>query len=235
MMSVITAVYTPTGIVISGDSRTTGALNGTIPNPQNPQQQINVQTMITMSDATLKVFKLFDKYGVGTFGDAQIDNLPIAHYIEQFEINNLATPPQTTNDFVTELLNYFRKFSPIPQTGFIVGGYDQNEPFVFGVDILNNARQRSNFIQTQTRLDYGIVRGGDTDVIDRLLNNPQRLPIFHAMNLQDGIDFSRHLIRTTIDQMRFEPAVPTVGGEIDTLIITNDKIEFLHKKKLKCR
>jgi len=37
-MSVIIAVYTPTGIVISGDSRTTGTLNQQIPNPQNPQQ-----------------------------------------------------------------------------------------------------------------------------------------------------------------------------------------------------
>ena len=103
-------------------------------------------------------------------------------------------------------------------------GYDNNEPFVFGVDTFNNTIQRSNFIQAQNRLDYGIVRGGDTDIIDRLLNNPQRLPIFQAMNLQDGVDFSRHLIRATIDQMRFEPAIPTVGGEIDTLVITNDKI-----------
>jgi hypothetical protein len=234
-MSVIIAVYTPTGIVISGDSRTTGTFNQTVPDPQNPLQQINVQTMITLSDATLKVFKIFDKYGIGTFGDAQIDNLPIAHYIEQFEINNIANPPQTTNDLVTDLLNYFRQFNPIPKTGFVVAGYDNNDPFVFGVDTFNNVRQRHNYIQPQNQIDYGIVRGGDTDVINRLLNNPQRLPIFQAMNLQDGVDFSRHLIRTTIDQMRFEPAVPTVGGEIDTLIITNSKTEFLNKKKLSCK
>ena len=231
-MSVIIAVFTPTGIVISGDSRTTGTLNQSVPNPKNPQQQINVQTMITLSDATLKVFKLFDRYGIGTFGDAMIDNLPIAHYIEQFEIANLANPPLTTNDIVTELLKYFRQFNPIPRTSFIVAGYDNNEPFVFGVDTLNDTRQRPNYIQAQNKIEYGIVTGGDTDVINRLLNNPQRQPIFQAMNLQDGVDFSRHLIRATIDQMRFEPAVPTVGGEIDTLIITNDKIEFLYKKKL---
>jgi hypothetical protein len=234
-MSVIIAVYTPTGIVISGDSRTTGTLTNQIPNPQDPEQMINIQTSITLSDATLKVFKLFDRFGMGTFGDAQIDNLPIAHYIKQFEIASGENIPQTTDELVTELINYFRDFNPIPKTGFVVVGYDENEPFVFGVDIFNNTRQRSNFVQAENRIDYGIVRGGDTDVINRLLNNPQRLPIFQAMNLQDGIDFSRHLIRTTIDQMRFEPAVPTVGGEIDTLIITNDKIEFLYKKKLRCK
>jgi hypothetical protein len=70
--------------------------------------------MITLSDATLKVFKLFDRY--------VIDKLPIGHYIEQFEIANLANPPKTTNDFVTELLNYFGQFNFITRTGFIVAG-----------------------------------------------------------------------------------------------------------------
>jgi hypothetical protein len=78
--------------------------------------------MITLSDATLKVFKLFDRYGIGTFGHGFIDELPIGHYIEQFEIANLANPPKTTNDFVTELLNYFSQLNPIPRTGFIVAG-----------------------------------------------------------------------------------------------------------------
>lgn len=234
-MSVIISVYTPTGIVISGDSRTTGTLTQQVPNPQDPQQMINIQTSITLTDATLKVFKLFDRFGIGTFGDAHIDNLPIAHYIKQFEIESGGNIPENTDEFVTKLLNYFRQFNPIPKIGFVVAGYDENEPFVFGIDTFNNSRQRSNFVQAENRIDYGIVRGGDTDVINRLLNNPQRLPLFQAMNLQDGIDFSRHLIRTTIDQMRFEPAVPTVGGEIDTLIITNDKTEFLYKKKLTCK
>lgn len=234
-MSIIIAVYIPTGIVISGDSRTTGKLNQTVPNPQNPDQQINVQSLITLSDATMKVFRLFNRFGVGTFGDALIDNLPIAHYIQQFELSNLGKQPPTTEDFVAELLDYFRLFNPIPKTGFIVAGYDNNEPFVFAIDIFKSTRQRSNLNQENSRIDYGIVRGGETDVINRLLNNPKRLPIFKAMNLQDGIDFSRHLIRATIDQMRFEPAVPTVGGEIDTLIITNEGTEFLYKKELHCK
>lgn len=54
------------------------------------------------------------------------------------------------------------------------------------------------------------------------------------MSLQDAVDFSRHLIRATIDQMRFEPKFPTVGGEIDTLLITNKIVDFLQQKSLKC-
>jgi hypothetical protein len=48
--------------------------------------------------------------------------LTIAHYIEQFEIANVANPPKTTNDFLTELPNYFSQLNSIPKTGFIVAG-----------------------------------------------------------------------------------------------------------------
>lgn len=230
-MSLIIGVYIPTGIVISGDSRTTGSFTQQVPNPQALGQNINVQTSLTLSDATNKIFKLFNRFGVATFGDAHIANLPIAHHIQQFEAT-IQTPPKTTQDLVTSILEHFRAFTPIPKTGFIVAGYDNNVPFVFSLDILNNTFQRHNLILPQSIMDYGILRGGDVDVVNRLLNNKQRMPAFTAMNLQDAVDFSRHLIRTTIDQMRFEPAVQTVGGAIDTLVITRDKTEFLYKKEL---
>lgn len=230
-MSLIIGVYTPTGIVISGDSRTTGTLAQEVPNPQIVGQNINVQTNIILSDATHKVFKLFDRFGVATFGDAHIDNLPIAHHVQQFEatIQNL---PSTTVELGRDILNYFRSFTPIPKTGFIIAGYDANTPFVFSIDIFNEVSQRHNLIQPQNVIDYGILRGGDVDVVNRLLNNPHRMPPFAAMNLQDAVDFSRHLIRATIDQMRFEPAIQTVGGEIDTLVITQNEAKFLYKKAL---
>jgi hypothetical protein len=230
-MSLIIGVYVPTGIVISGDSRTTGTLTQQVPNPQVPGQNINVQTSIVLSDATHKVFKLFDRFGVATFGDAHIDNLPIAHHVQQFEATT-QNPPQTTQDLVTAILQHFRNYNPIPKTGFIVVGYDNNVPYVFGIDVFSNTSQRHNLIQPQNVIDYGILRGGDVDVVNRLLNNQQRMPPFAAMNLQDAVDFSRHLIRATIDQMRFEPAIQTVGGDIDTLVITRDKTEFLYRKEL---
>lgn len=230
-MSLIIGVYVPTGIVISGDSRTTGTLTQQTPNPQNPEQNINVQTSIVLSDATHKVFKIFDRFGVATFGDAHIDTLPIAHHIQQIEATAQKSPTNT-QELASTIINHFRNFNPIPRTGFVVAGYDNNEPFVFGIDVFGNTIQRSNLLQPQNTIDYGILRGGDVDVVNRLLNNPQRMPPFAAMNLQDAVDFSRHLIRATIDQMRFEPAVQSVGGEIDTLVIMRDRTEFLFEKKL---
>lgn len=232
-MSLIIAVFTPTGIVLSGDSRTTGTLNSQVANPNDPSKQLNVQSLFTISDATHKIFKILGKYGIGTYGDAHVYGLPIAHHIEQFEIKQLQNQPKSINDLAIELLKFFKSFNPVPKTGFILAGYDENTPFVLGIDVFGDKISRINLNQDD-KLFYGIVRGGEVDVINRLLNNPHRQPLFDSMNLQDGIDLSRHLIRATIDQMRFEPAVPTVGGEIDTLIITNNNTEFLYHKQLKC-
>jgi hypothetical protein len=90
--------------------------------------------------------------------------------------------------------------------------------------------KRHNFTTQQL---YGVAWGGDSVIVGRLLSIQNSMPIFEVMNLQDAIDYSRHLIRTTIDQMRFEPRFPTVGGNIDTLVITNASTEFIDLKKLK--
>lgn len=234
-MSLIVAVYVPTGIALSGDSRTTGTRSNTVPDPQNPAASITVQTSIVLSDAATKVFLLFGRYGVGTFGDALVNNMPIAHYVEQFEAQKAAAgPPNTTQAVADALLAYFRSLQPVPNVGFVVAGYDGTDPWTLSVDVANNRTQRHNVQANTGALDYGILRGGDTDVANRLLSNPQNMPAFQVMNLQDAVDFSRHLIRSTIDQLRFEPRFPTVGGDIDTLVVKSTGAEFLVQKKLKC-
>jgi len=227
-MSLIIGVYIPTGIILSGDSRTTGTIPNQIPNPQNAQQTLTVHTNIVVSDSTSKIFKMYDRFGIATFGSSHINNLPIAHFIEQFEAQN--PPPATTNDLANALLAYFRTFTPIPATGFLVAGYDNNDQYIYGVDVTNNTSTRYNFTTQQI---FSVAWGGDSDIVGRLLDNPTSMPIFEFMNLQDAIDFSRHLIRTSIDQMRFEPRFPTVGGSIDTLVIRNGSTDFIDVKKLR--
>ena len=155
-------------------------------NPQLVGQNITVQTNIKLSDSTEKVFKLFDRFGVATFGDAQINNLPIAHYVEQFEAVNNLIPPATTVDLVILLLEYLRELNPNLRTGLIVAGNDNNTPHVYGVDIFGNTWTRHNIIADTQTILYGIVRGGDTDIVNRLLNNQRLLPPFEVMSLQDA-------------------------------------------------
>ena len=57
-MSLTIGFYVPTGIVISGDSRTAGIIQQQVPNPQVDGQNITVQTNIKLSDSTEKAFKI---------------------------------------------------------------------------------------------------------------------------------------------------------------------------------
>ncbi len=229
-MSLIVTVYVPTGIVLSGDSRTTGTSSQRVPDPQNPNVQITVQTQIALSDAAQKVFTLYGRFGVGTWGDAFVNNMPIAHHIEQFESDPSRTPPANPQALANDLLQYFRSLQPLANVGFLVIGYDRSDPWVISVNLQNNTTVRNNIDAQTNQITYGIVRGGEFDIIGRLLGQPQFLPPFQLMNLQDAVDFSRHLIRSTIDQMRFEPRFPTVGGSIDTLVVTSGGTDFLARK-----
>jgi hypothetical protein len=218
-MTLINCVYAPTGIIMSGDSRTTLTLTG----------QQNYTTNIVQSDATNKIFQVLGQFGVGTFGTAHINNLPIEHYIKEFEARNPNI--STTQQLATDLLAYFRTFNPVPDVGFLVAGYSQQLPYVYSISVVNNTCIRVN--EQNQIIIYGAAWSGDIDIINRLLSQQQSNPIYDYFNLQDAIDFSRHLIRTTIDQLRFEPRFPTVGGNIDSLAITPSKSFFVAKKELR--
>ena len=231
VMSLIIAVHVPTGIALSGDSRTTGTTSQQVADPRNSACQITVQTSIVLSEAAEKIFLADGRFGIGTFGDALVNNMPIAHYVGQFLSQPGRTTATSTQKLADDVLRYFRALQPAPRVGLLVIGYDANDPLVIGVDVENNVVKRHN-IDPQNQLTYGIVRGGDTAIVDRLLSQPQFNPPFQVMNLQDAVDYSRHLIRSTIDQMRFEPRFPTVGGFIDTMVVTTAGARFLAHKML---
>ena len=235
-MSLITAVYVPTGIVFSGDSRTTWTLSQQVPQPtaQDPNATVTVQTPIVLSDSAHKVFLVFQRFGVGTFGAAIVNDMPIAHYVEAFQTTRARQEPALAQECAEALLSYFRALSPIPETSFLVGGYDGTEPSVLEVNVIKNSTKRWNVVAGTNQVMYGILRGGDTAIVNRLLSQQQFNPSFNVMNLQDAVDYSRHLIRTTIDQMKYEPRFPTVGGPIDTLVLTPGNARFLARKELTC-
>ncbi len=194
---------------------------------------MNVQTNMVISDANEKIFCLMNRFGIGSYGDAHVNNLLVAHHIETFQ-SQLASgsTASTTQDLATRLLKYFQQFQSVQTLGFIVVGYDANDPWVVSVDVKKNETKRVNLNMQSGQVEYGIHAGGDTFVVGRLLSQPAFNPPFPLLNLQDAVDFSRHLIRTTIDQMRFEPRFATVGGSIDTLVATTAGAHFLAHKSL---
>ena len=53
------------------------------------------------------------------------------------------------------------------------------------------------------------------------------------MPLQDAVDYAMHLIRTTIDTLRFEPRYSSVGGPIDVLVVTPEGMRWVQRKELR--
>lgn len=75
---------------------------------------------------------------------------------------------------------------------------------------------------------------GDLSVVGLLWANPQGANAnFGAFSLQDAIDYSKFLIRTTADFQRFSGNMPTVGGEIDIALVTNHRgFRWIAQKEL---
>ncbi len=234
-MSLVLTVYVREGIIMAADSRIT--LDQTTPSGTNS----TIHLAVGMSDTNRKIFVTENNIGINTYGTADINRVPIAGFIDSF-IRGLpasATVKQTAD----ELLNHFCSYNPVPQTTFYVAGYNKTtqEQEVYLVEIMNH-----NVVKMNQPNDQGVVYGGEYDVVSRLIqpvflkdsqNNYQPLPTFPIpysfFTIQDAVDFSVYLIKTTIDTMRFQSRHKTVGGYIDVLFIHPTGFEWVAKKVLK--
>jgi 20S proteasome alpha/beta subunit len=238
-MSLIVTLYVPEGIVIAGDSRLT--LNWVNPTDQG-QQMLSA----SMSDSFTKIFSINNKFGLGTFGAADINGIPISGFINQFHEEkvkpetNLEEMPQLLLDFFGEKFGY-------PAINFYLVGYNIENGIsvqhVYHINIAAKNYSRKNFVNGQT--NHGATWGGETEILSRILNSakvkqnenwidlPDTQIPWNYMTLQDAIDFSVYAIRTTIETMRFQQRMKTVGGPIDILVIKpNEAPIWINKKVL---
>ena len=142
------------------------------------------------------------------------------------------------------LIDYFNKQSMIPDTSFIVAGYDtsndgQKVQTIFKLNVKSKKTER---IDTSSQ---GATWDGETLTLTRLIQNvavktednqyldlPFEDILWSYFTLQDAIDFARYAVETTIQTMRFKNVVETVGGSVDVLVITPDKTSWLQKESL---
>ena len=235
-MSLVVTVNVREGLVMAADSRITL-------NAQQPQQggQQTVHLAVGMSDSNRKLFVTPNNVGIGTYGQADIQGVPIAGFIDSFIASlppNLG-PQQTAQN----ILAHFHAMNAALNTCFHVAGYDASTPpsqEVWTVEVQPNRVQKVNQPNQQ-----GLAFGGEGDTVARLLqpvavagpNNtwqplpPVSVPI-NFFTIQDAIDFGVHLIRTTIDSIRFQSRPKTVGGPIDVLVIRPGTHEWVSLKKL---
>jgi hypothetical protein len=143
---------------------------------------------------------------------------------------------------------------------FLVGGYNSTEPYGRVYDFFIPHRPEP----TEQNVDtFGVTWGGQRQIVDRLLNvdpalndilqehfdlDPVRRdalgqllrerlspPIpYQFLSLQDCVDFSIFLVRTTIDFQSFQVGVRGVGGAIDVATITRtDGFKPVQQKRVR--
>ncbi len=231
-MSLVVTVYVPSGIVMAADSRMTVLRSE---EKDEDGSKVKVQQQIVLSDNAYKVVALPSiGVGISVYDAGVIDNQPVDSHVHRFEEEEI-TPEDDVVSCSEKFLSYFQSNHPKVPIGFHVAGYRMEKrtstPFVFvGHTVKQEGIRRVN-VNEEGKVQYGILRSGDIQVVNRLIEKTQ-LPLFAAMPLQDAVDYAVHLIRTTIDTMRFEPRFPGVGGPIDTLAVSAAEMRWVRRKEL---
>ena len=236
-MSLIVTLYVPEGLVIAGDSRLT--LNWTTKTNEAEQRH-----SISASDSNTKVFAIKNKFGLGTFGAADIKGIPISGFINQFTEEKV-TDDTTIEELPQLLLDFFGEQFGNPATNFYVIGHKIENgisiPHAYYVNVVGKNFNRVNFSNGLTF--NGANWGGETEVLTRILNTvklkqgdqwidlPDTPLAWNFMTLQDAIDFAVYAVRTTIETMRFQQKEKTVGGPIDILVIKPNEVPTWIKRK----
>ncbi|HLB26963.1 MAG TPA: hypothetical protein VJN32_04885 [Dehalococcoidia bacterium] len=234
IVSLVVTVYVPSGIVMAGDSRMTVLRTE---EKEEDGKKLRIQQQIVLSDNAYKVVALTSiGVGISVYDAGVINNEPVDSHVHRFE-EEAITPEDDAASCAEKFLAYFKTNHPSVPIGFHVAGYKlegrASTPFVFvGHTTKQEASVNRVNVNAQGKVQYGILRSGDIQVVNRLIEKTQ-LPLFAAMPLQDAVDYAVHLIRTTIDTMRFEPRFPGVGGAIDVLAVTPAGMRWVQRKELR--
>jgi hypothetical protein len=234
-MSLVVTVYVPSGIVMAADSRT--SVLRSEEREQESGEKVMVQNQLVLSDNAYKVVALESiGAGVSVYDAGVINNQPVDSHVHRFEEEEIA-PEDDAVSCSEKFLVYFQGRHPNVPIGFHVAGYRVEDrasvPYVFvGHTTKQPGARRVNVDKEGKVVQYGVVRSGDIRVVNRLIDK-SHLPLFAAMPLQDAVDYAVHLIRTTIDTMRFEPRFPGVGGAIDVLVVQPSGMRWVQRKELR--
>jgi hypothetical protein len=232
IMSLVVTVYVPSGIVMAGDSRMSVQRSE---ERAEGEQRTLVQQQLVLSDSAYKVVEIRSiGVGIAIYDAGIINNQPADTHVHRFE-EEMVTPEDDVLSVADKFLAYFQQQFPGVGVGYHIAGYRTENrastPYVLVGHTVREPGLRRVNADSEANVQYGITRAGDTLVANRLIDQ-NYLPLFPAMPLQDAVDYAVHLIRTTIDTMRFEPRFPSVGGPIDVLVVTPDGLQWVQRKEL---
>lgn len=244
-MSLIITVYCNEGIVMASDSRATYSYTETLPPPDKNMPPLIVrENGAHLTDNAYKTFLTPNGIGVSVCGCSSINGNSITGIIEEFLLRN-------NNLSVSELTKKIHThFSNLPlkdNIEFVIAGYEQHDG-CFN-QIIHRVNTKSPDIEVVDTTQSGALWGGESDILSRLIcdlylrhehqdgtetyTRHTGYPIpWSFFTLQDSIDFAEYGIRTTIDAMKFQRRVKTVGGPIDVLVIKPTGSKWISHKEL---
>ena len=219
---------------MAGDSRMSGMFTE---EREEKGEKFRLQQQLVLSDSAYKVVELQKvPIGISVYDAGVIDNQPVDSHVRRFEQESLV-PGDTAMIVAEKMLAYFKERHPGVGVGFHIAGYraiegKASEPYVFVGHTTNEQRLSRANAGEDGVVRYGTSFAGDATVANRLIDQTH-LPRFDAMPLQDAVDYAVHLIRTTIETLRFEPRYPSVGGQIDVLVVKPDGMQWVQRKHLR--
>ena len=199
-----------------------------------------VELGVHFSNSTPKTFLTASNVGISYCGDSSIMNKPITGYLENFLEDHKDDNVDAIKD---SIIPYFKRLDTRINSTFVIGGYVNKE---------GGVRQKIYRINTKTEAveDFdtstqGALWSGEVDVMSRVLtpvytkkNDGRYMEmttypvLWQYFTLQDAVDFARYAIKTTIDTMKFQRRVKTVGGPIDILVIKPTEAIWIEKRQL---
>ena len=227
---------------MASDSRTTFTTQETIPAQQEGDLPVAIRHCgVHSSDTNFKTFVTANNIGISTCGDASINGQPITGYIESFirEYNSA-----DVDTIANSILSYFKKIAPALDSIFIIAGYQYIKENQYAQKVFVVSTKAGSVKSLDTSVQ-GAQWSGESDVLVRLIQPlaikaengeyrdlPQYDIPFNYFTLQDAIEFAEYATRTTIDTMRFQQRVKTVGGPIDVLVLKPNTHQWITHKEL---
>jgi hypothetical protein len=205
-----------------------------------------------------------------TYGQAAIGQRTAHSFVPEFEAGlsgRLNSVIDYANAISTFFMSQWTNVMPNPYTGpnmtFIVGGFNDNEPY--GRVYLINIPANPAPIEQHTGIgNFGISWGGQREIVDRLLmgfdpnilnsifttlnptqaqqqtitqmlrtNHQLQIPL-DVMALQDCISLARLFLTTTINTQELTIGLRGCGGPVDIATIQRNRpLQFIQRKEVR--
>ncbi len=198
---------------------------------------------------TQKLFPIAERFGLATYGSAFVNGRSIYNHVVELT-PRLPKPKEGEDHFSAVSKVICDYFVEQQQKQLSAWGIEPallpDEWFPFGFQLVGFRTvgvpeptawthwiRIGKIAMVEDVTGLGCYCSGDLSVVALLWPAKGAAANYGAFSLQDAIDYAKFLIRTTADYQRFSGRLPTVGGDIDIVLVTNHRgFQWIQQKEL---